>query len=555
LVFITKREGAVMNHEINSSALQLVKYLQSIASVITGHNLSLTYTYYQRNRIDYELTEIKCSATFDCSSFIDSQAIPFNKRYLYLYESLLSASSKDPCSFQKSAFSPFYNALQTVDLFGSLLHDDNESEFEAGGGSGLGFQVYCDEKMILSTGGGGGGGFYYNTHDRSMTNFGGGGGGGIQLQIDTDKWISSGGGGGCGTIDDDEDESTSERKKSSFDAHSYSTATSNKILQCGWIYDDDAIDLQAMTWHLYHQPNWSTCSRIEIHGGGGGGGGTDLCCLPYEIDFGFGFSMYSSIDRSAQSTDDIYHDEEITDINASEATNEQHDDSLPPRYTYDLMGLMFNISQGICSPTIDWCCTCDISQQLVACCFGVHLNITSEQSLNDNNDINSTTPLSCANLSALSDYVIKSEFGGKFSFPTFCNHLRDHYQQFEWLLYRPCCSSTATTTPLAAYNISKFNVSSITDSSFPYLEHVTKLPTQNQPDDDDNDTRYYHYTTVSNLSFSAGIEVFDVCPGVSNKSSPSIHIDNFNRNHWGILRKKPHIINRRNLRHYDATLV
>jgi hypothetical protein len=129
---------------------------------------------------------------------------------------------------------------------------------EAGGGSGFGFQMYCDDEMILTAGVGGGGGFNLNSVDEivpagfettncnaldnSSSNYGGGGGGGIQFKTsfvckinedgtnkedaktipicdawslvstqddssdNTTTWLDIGGGGGCQSLNPENDD-------------------------------------------------------------------------------------------------------------------------------------------------------------------------------------------------------------------------------------------------------------------------------------------------------------------------------------------------------------
>lgn len=208
-----------------------------------------------------------------------------------------------------SAFSTYsLLSAQINDLFyqQSLIDSyDTATRLEMGGGSGFGFQLYCNNQSVLTAGGGGGGGLegVYNKDKlhKFNHNYGGGSGGGMQIDIrqvcahisshninsricklwytdkkrfNNDGLISIGGGGGCGTIDED-----------SYDSSSAGMLCGMKIdpdfelflLRNKLSEDDVRVFIKSMWHHL------SSCEDIRVQGGGGGGGGTAECCQPYMI--------------------------------------------------------------------------------------------------------------------------------------------------------------------------------------------------------------------------------------------------------------------------------
>jgi hypothetical protein len=168
-----------------------------------------------------------------------------------------------------------------------------------GGGSGVGFQFYCNDQMLITGGAGGGGGISYfsnNCQNKSCsistTSFGGGGGGGIQfrrilLSEDLRKiktgstFLSVGGGGGCGSGDSNVAVSTS--------------ADAKIDLYCGASVDRDSLSDAALKIELQrsytHDMFKSQCSTITVEGGGGGGGGGSGSGSEHETGYGFGYGF------------------------------------------------------------------------------------------------------------------------------------------------------------------------------------------------------------------------------------------------------------------------
>jgi hypothetical protein len=234
-------------------------------------------------------------------------------------------------------------------------NDANTVHFEAGGGSGFGFQLYCDNVMVLTAGVGGGGGFslnprvyaspeqsaagYENCDDliNPNSNYGGGGGGGIQFMKsfvcdrDPEKlsvcdqfdkmdaqsanvdWLDIGGGGGCQSSSNNASigiEGGAEYTRLSEVNVNVSPRTGDSAEECESVIESSILCLfgedestlryrqseyteflKRFTEQLEHQ-----CEVVQIFGGGGGGGGTANCCMPYMVGYGFAFAM-NSVDQ------------------------------------------------------------------------------------------------------------------------------------------------------------------------------------------------------------------------------------------------------------------
>ena len=206
---------------------------------------------------------------------------------------------------------------------------------EVGGGSGAGFQVFCDDTLLVSAGGGGGGGVegrLVPSGEGSSFSVGGGGGGGAQFRLPLGieeeaaaaagavggkggkhaahhqhegekgkpqpsrsislnhlgNWTSVGGGGGCGTTDVVEEGPP----EASFSSSSSSSSSSSNIM-CGRELDADASRDQRKTEQLAQALQW--CVReghaLRMTGGGGGGGGTGECCAAFQVGYGFSFDV------------------------------------------------------------------------------------------------------------------------------------------------------------------------------------------------------------------------------------------------------------------------
>jgi hypothetical protein len=184
----------------------------------------------------------------------------------------------------KLGWSPVNNLVSRFKVSDYRLIDGQQDDlFEAGGGSGAGFQLLCGSDIILTAGGGGGGGM-------SSSSRGGGGGGGVQFLIPSrecsgckaiflggGEFVHLGGGGGCGS-------------------------DIEFVTRCGHALDLENSITNVNEMLLLFREAITNCPRISIIGGGGGGGGTAGCVSPFQISFGFSFhniiNEYSGISKT-----------------------------------------------------------------------------------------------------------------------------------------------------------------------------------------------------------------------------------------------------------------
>ena len=195
---------------------------------------------------------------------------------------------------------------------GTLPPEPRRGEFaHIGGGSGAGFQLFCEGgapgtrggETLLSAGGGGGGGLDAflgagwegggegggegEAPAIELRSYGGGGGAGVQLYGAVDgNWTvlaSVGQGGGCGSPDG---------------GAGRGGAVEGVLLQCGGAWDDDA-DAKgfAAALHRVTAPSLDDClargGEAVVRGGGGGGGGAAFggCELSPPVGDGYGFAF------------------------------------------------------------------------------------------------------------------------------------------------------------------------------------------------------------------------------------------------------------------------
>ena len=219
---------------------ELVYNLRDSLSLYLNRSDLSVYNYkFKHNNHGKELTNHKrdkeyikklqmCNATYilpSCDNFILRQINLSYKRFPEFIISLLKGNVMKEIPTKAGVSSLLYEAL--------TLSDDKSyiGRIEAGGGSGFGFQVYCNGRFILTAGAGSGGGIegdFSSTsqHGRMLSSnhsFGGGGGGGVQISVESicdddsdnddcftlanlpesvynsqSNTISIGGGGGCG---------------------------------------------------------------------------------------------------------------------------------------------------------------------------------------------------------------------------------------------------------------------------------------------------------------------------------------------------------------------
>lgn len=424
-------------HSINVSILHHLSSLQTFFQDWTNRTLFLDFVVHHNysqtlsehfptpsERVKEEGCMEECLR--DCSHYVMEQAEVGRKNYLPFLHSLLGQPLERQMEKQEKEKKkePMKGVvdLQSTLSFGSaqglqLLHQLSVSvdeaqggvALQAGGGSGWGFQLYCDGDIAMTSGAGGGGGFYLNTSSTTF-NFGGGGGGGLQL-IKSSSFNSStsqpsqsvGGGGGCGSCDEE-----------SFLCSSLGVV-GEQVITCGFKRDDDALQGEALIEAVTAaRQSLDQCKDITIEGGGGGGGGTGACCWPFRIGYGFSFSLSTaSLDNAASSTPSSYSSlDSLLDGNDTKE-NRAYDslEYMDPlysntsgypssdnngnnsgwgetdsaqatvgevggggygdnyRYQYDIAGKLLFLASQSCSGFSNWCCVTTSAKDMIMRCL------------------------------------------------------------------------------------------------------------------------------------------------------------------------------------------
>eukprot|EP01034_Spumella_vulgaris_P030467 gene30467-37686_t len=202
-----------------------------------------------------------------------------------------------------------------------------------GGGGGLGFQLFCDNRLVISSGGGGGGG-----------------------------------GGGCGS------------------ASNTSHTLSNLQISCGYNRDDDSLtsasDLHALLSSRFSREQFRReCRSVSVSGGGGGGGGTGGCCAPFRAGYGFSFSLSSTDDDDA-----VPSRSQKPPLTVSRENVQHHSFNRT-----DLSSELLRDAAIQCGEDADnWCCVCSAAQdRILACLSDNHVPSSSSSAQVSCGDIDS----------------------------------------------------------------------------------------------------------------------------------------------------------------------
>jgi hypothetical protein len=316
---------------------------------------------------------------------------------------------------------PVWTAAQSLDEASrslNIINITNQAdipfrnfEVQGGGGSGMGFQLYCvhededndenvetdnqQQELLLTTGYGGGGGFYWNTSSKVIS-FGGGGGGGIQLRssnISDVSMLSVGGGSGCGISD------------------SHGSLISEYSLYCGSDTDEDNSDTVSFREAICSLSNREQrrCNSYVVYGGGGGGGGSDLCCGSYHFGYGFSFTLSTTLPQQSQTSSLNRHRYLVSD------------DSDTYRLKYNLVGSLMNviITTGRCQEGYrDWSCLCQNAKSFIQFCM---------QSNNKTIDMN------------VSNIKMENPLGADFNLTSqYCSIINSETDSLGWIISSPC---------------------------------------------------------------------------------------------------------------------
>lgn len=445
LSLVSLSESATQLHAslfVNSTR-EFVTSLRDSISAFSDRHLHLQFTFKHnalsgsesRARFEQESQNTcKVDQVLSCDEYVFEQASFRDKYYVEAINSLFQGHLDYLSETTVHSFLPVMHEIHRLRL--SNQHgDESESRIEAGGGAGFGFQLYCDDRMVLTAGGGGGGGieghfsaesstvlslddrhnssFFSSDSDRDRDSYSGsnrysyGAGAGLGLQFDlafacsvdgdefpddcarqlmtnpsagdqslavtSGSFMSLGGGGGCGI-------------GTSFSSQENKTLA---WLQCGLQKDVGVMSQVENNGSSILSKFWqriNTCGSIRAEGGGGGGGGTAKCCASSSIGFGFNFS-FSNVqsDQSNESANDIYN---ILISNTSEVAQNTSDPdftSITPsvngfdsyRENYDAVGVIVHQVSVACGGFSSWSCICAGTKRTVKSCADETTNTAS----------------------------------------------------------------------------------------------------------------------------------------------------------------------------------
>jgi hypothetical protein len=225
--------------------------------------------------------------------------------------------------------------------------------------------------LIIFYSGGGGGGYFFDS-EMNKYNFGAGGGAGIQfvdLSNSEAPVLAVGGGGGCAACGDNNSDRMCKEAQ-----HVYPDI--KNVISCRFRKDLQSMNDKELGRFLdvFRNSLQSQCKEVTIYGGGGGGGGSDLCCLPFHVDYGFSFSMHFVNDPETPESS-ISYSFRSEHLALGVSTNPRK----PPdvlvyqkgediRYKYDIMGKLIKESSEKCGGYNDWCCLCGEAQSVIRKC-------------------------------------------------------------------------------------------------------------------------------------------------------------------------------------------
>jgi hypothetical protein len=343
---------------LNKSTYNFVRGLQDVLDLKVGSKSRLMEYDFQLQHLDNQ-----CLSADERVVLFIMNEIGINNKQMDNF--LLNELSMATLNVHKLNQTRSFGWIPVWDLITSLNSSWSSIDMrEAGGGSGLGFQIYCksssstgeeEGEVIIATGGGGGGGGI----DFVMSTFGGGGGGGIQYRqikpkqqpaingsdmgTNLSDWYSRGGGGGCGTVSDIAD----------CDA-TFTTASGKTVyISCGQSLDDNIASESQMNIASAMQQCYSDMNnKVILRGGGGGGGGGvggDNCSISF--GYGFGFEIEYS-HRQIENNIQYKDEDELGYIGDNEGGGDDPYDTLS-QLMLDVSSLCSD-DNGVCA----WGCRC-----------------------------------------------------------------------------------------------------------------------------------------------------------------------------------------------------
>jgi hypothetical protein len=150
---------------LNYSVYQEVLRLNDIFSYVTGKNLTFSYEFDHNDESNDEKTVSfnisaleKCQCLYVCQDFLLYQASQYPKTYSKFFRSILVERELDLEKFIGFGVNSVFSFLEQIPKKQSKKKKVDAYNFDylsiqEGGGSGLGFQMYCDEVVVLSAGG------------------------------------------------------------------------------------------------------------------------------------------------------------------------------------------------------------------------------------------------------------------------------------------------------------------------------------------------------------------------------------------------------------------
>ncbi len=430
--------------------------------------------------------------TVDCSPFI-AKLFNQKKEYVsFLSENLVSGQFSHDVNLSSTILfgvDPIWQIVQALSGVSiSNVPPTPVFEVQGGGGSGMGFQLFCSDRengyvhgelnSLLSSGYGGGGGFYLNS-ESNIVSFGGGGGGGIQIQPRSTALINSslsvGGGSGCGI-------SNSRGYYSGRGGTSYP-------LYCGSDKDANNTDSQLFrkAFCSFSSNDKTPCRSFVVYGGGGGGGGTDLCCGNYHFGYGFSFTLTSDLEQRALLThkEEVRYTKEHKRLderilsNASEWLSNNEEDRSYYTAKYNLVGALMNdiISSGSCTEGYrDWSCLCQHAKDFIEYCLAMNGNVTKHEPITTiGTDLNRTM--------------------------TYCQIIQVDSNSLGWIINSPCIfGDNQLSNNVTASDKNSLN----TDQNYMYVGSTVPINTSNNRQIQTFDI----YMKIHNDSYNQDIPIF-----------------------------------------------
>jgi hypothetical protein len=142
---------------LNFSVFTEVIQIKKIFETVLGKNFTFRYELDSTNNTEFT-TELstnvgefhQCSSVYDCKRFTLFETSQSPKSYLEFIKSILLENSVDLQKTIGFGVGPLY---QFFSEFQPLADSKETLKIQSGGGSGFGFQLYCDKTVVMNVGG------------------------------------------------------------------------------------------------------------------------------------------------------------------------------------------------------------------------------------------------------------------------------------------------------------------------------------------------------------------------------------------------------------------